>query len=379
MTLEDLLILTGLSASLAVGVNVVGAAVYDFRQIYQKRQENKHPYARRYRNRPLVSIVVPTSNSQPVIERVLASILDGSYRKTEIIVIDSSSTDGTKAIVKQFQANHPDKKIKWHAKRSPSTRQSAVLSALRHVNGQLVVVIDPSYILNEEALRAAVRHFNAKPETAGLGFNLTVSPAFSTLGLFQRIEQILHYRVQKVDSLISTTYAYPLEPAIYTKPTIKKLLRPNTLFNNDISYGSDVIAYIRPASSIFSLFSQRYSRQSRRIRTIPRQLRRLKRRKALALLSATLSGMSVLFAPLAVTYFLYLAIDLHEPDLFIASYLALSIFVAFAIWGDDQLKFRQKAAYSLFIPLTYGLFYLLSFARYAAILGASASALKERA
>jgi glycosyltransferase involved in cell wall biosynthesis len=51
---------------------------------------------------PLLSIVVPTLNQAPFIAQTLASIVGQCWPRTEIIVVDGGSTDGTAEVVRRF-------------------------------------------------------------------------------------------------------------------------------------------------------------------------------------------------------------------------------------------------------------------------------------
>jgi len=55
---------------------------------------------------PLISIVVPTLNQARFIEQTLASITGQNWPRTELIVIDGGSTDGTREIVQRFPVAH---------------------------------------------------------------------------------------------------------------------------------------------------------------------------------------------------------------------------------------------------------------------------------
>ncbi|MBU5678840.1 MAG: glycosyltransferase, partial [Candidatus Aenigmarchaeota archaeon] len=55
--------------------------------------------------KPLVSIIIPTYNSEKTIAKCLESIKNQSYKNIEIIVVDSFSSDGTVEISKEFRVN----------------------------------------------------------------------------------------------------------------------------------------------------------------------------------------------------------------------------------------------------------------------------------
>ena len=59
-------------------------------------------------NKPFFSIVIPTYNSENVIERALKSVFNQTCQDFEIIIIDNSSIDNTKKIISKFK----QKKIK---------------------------------------------------------------------------------------------------------------------------------------------------------------------------------------------------------------------------------------------------------------------------
>ncbi len=52
---------------------------------------------------PLISVVTPSFNQQPFIERTIQSVLDHGYGAVEHLVIDAASTDGTVDILQHFR------------------------------------------------------------------------------------------------------------------------------------------------------------------------------------------------------------------------------------------------------------------------------------
>jgi len=55
--------------------------------------------------RPLVSILIPAYNAEEWIGAAIASAVEQTWRHKEIIVVDDGSTDGTRAVVRQFESN----------------------------------------------------------------------------------------------------------------------------------------------------------------------------------------------------------------------------------------------------------------------------------
>jgi len=51
---------------------------------------------------PLVSVIITTKNEESVLERLLISIKNQTYKNTEIIIVDNSSNDATKHIAQKY-------------------------------------------------------------------------------------------------------------------------------------------------------------------------------------------------------------------------------------------------------------------------------------
>ena len=86
----------------------------------------------------LVSIVIPTFNSEKTINRALNSVLNQSYKKWEAIIIDSYSTDKTIELVKSFRC----KKIKiFYASKKNGLAKARYLGIIKS-KGSVVAFLD---------------------------------------------------------------------------------------------------------------------------------------------------------------------------------------------------------------------------------------------
>ena len=87
-----------------------------------------------------VSIIIPTYNERdnvaPLIKRIDRALSNYSY---EIVFIDDNSSDGTAKFVTSLSSKYPVKVVSRQDKRGLA---SAVVDGLRHVAGQVIVVMD---------------------------------------------------------------------------------------------------------------------------------------------------------------------------------------------------------------------------------------------
>lgn len=58
------------------------------------------------KNRPTVSVIIPTYNRAHLVGRAIGSVLNQTYQDFELIVVDDGSTDNTEQVVKRFNDPH---------------------------------------------------------------------------------------------------------------------------------------------------------------------------------------------------------------------------------------------------------------------------------
>lgn len=100
----------------------------------------------------LVSIIIPSFNSELLIRQTLDSVLKQTYAKWECIIVDDGSTDDTILILKEYASR--DSRFKWFLR--PSFKLKGPSSArnygLEKANGDFVIFLDSDDLLLETCL-----------------------------------------------------------------------------------------------------------------------------------------------------------------------------------------------------------------------------------
>ena len=108
---------------------------------------------------PLVSIMIPTYNSEKTLPLCLESIRRQTYRNIEVIVADNCSTDRTVEIAKRYGA----KVIQVHGERARAKNVG-----LRTARGKYVLFIDSDMELTPKVIKECVKLAESDPRIAGV-------------------------------------------------------------------------------------------------------------------------------------------------------------------------------------------------------------------
>jgi hypothetical protein len=138
-----------LSAAMVIGTAVtvlVGVSINDIAMIIKEKEYRRHPHAKRWRNRPLVSVIIPSD----ITDQTIKSITQNGYRKIELIHNDAHSP-----------------------------------------KGQLVLKISRDMILKKGVIRAAVHQFNGRPRLQRIELETTLSRPNTVRGFFAIYLQVI--------------------------------------------------------------------------------------------------------------------------------------------------------------------------------------------
>ena len=114
--------------------------------------------------KPLVSICIPNYNGEKYITHAIESALAQTYRKTEIIVVDNASTDGSWDIIKSFR------KIKKFRHKANLGYNRNLNTCIELAKGKYVKILHSDDILEKDAVKMQVEAMESAP-AAGLVYS----------------------------------------------------------------------------------------------------------------------------------------------------------------------------------------------------------------
>ena len=222
---------------------------------------------------PLFSVIIPVYNTKKYLNKCIKSIIDQKHNKTEIILIDDCSTDGSLKVCNSFKY-HPSVRIIRHKKNLgvSVSRNDGILAA----KGEYILFLDSDDWLYPGCLKKIEKLIIRNPKTEviigrynsdGFPFNNkilfknTKSNTFSANKFFSYINKlnfrpmiIWHYLVKK--SLINN----------------KKLYFMDVQYAEDEEFGARLLCSMK----LVSLYNKNYYWHNKSIRYSSRYTRDLK-------------------------------------------------------------------------------------------------------
>src|SRR5690625_3745837 len=143
---------------------------------------------------PLFTVFIPTFNRAHTLVRALDSVVKQSCKDYEILVIDDGSTDGTDALVKDWQKrHHVDLQYVYQPNQG---KHVAYNTATSYARGELLALLDSDDMMLPDALQALADAWYSIPEDERDGFA-------GVEGLCERADGQLHGSPFPADSMDS--------------------------------------------------------------------------------------------------------------------------------------------------------------------------------
>jgi glycosyltransferase involved in cell wall biosynthesis len=92
------------------------------------------------KEKPTVSIIIPTYNRAQLIGRSIHSVLNQTYQDFEIIVVDDGSTDNTAEVIKKFQEK--EKRIRYIKQARNKGAAAARNTGIKNAKGEFIAFQD---------------------------------------------------------------------------------------------------------------------------------------------------------------------------------------------------------------------------------------------
>ena len=94
---------------------------------------------------PLISIVIPTYNSEKFLKECFDSVVNQTYPNLEVIIVDGGSTDSTISIIKTYLSN--SNWFLFESKKGVSRQRNL---GLKNVHGEYIFFLDSDDYINEK-------------------------------------------------------------------------------------------------------------------------------------------------------------------------------------------------------------------------------------
>lgn len=372
-------IIFGLINTLHLGFYVVGANIYDIRQLWRQRQR-----LGKVATLPAITVLIPAYNEELTIERCLDSIRETHYPELEVIVHNDQSSDSTAKLVRAYRKRYPDFKLRLVDRHRRSGKSGGLNYCLqRYVKSDLVMTLDADCVIKPDAIERAVSYFE-DPKVVGVAANVRLMNERSVLGILQQFEHLIGYRSKKFYTLTNCEIIVGGVASTYRRETLAEAGN----YNNDtqtediglsmaiaalgnksrrLIYASDVVAMTEGAHSYKALLKQRYRWKMGCLQNLLMYTKLtliVSRRHSLSLTMyrlpmAFLSEVMLLLQPLILGYVIWLSVHYHATGLFLGAYLTITIYVLLTIWPDEHSSWAKKFSSSLYAPFMYFIFYIM--------------------
>lgn len=367
------------------------------RQLRIKKMQNGHEYA------PLVSVLVPAWNEEVGILATVRSLLDSSYPRVQVVVVNDGSTDGTEKIVKKFIRRNAatlrssDKSIVYDYKLNEG-KGEALNHAIKRSSGEIIITVDADSIADKDMVKNIVRYFADKNVDAVVG-NVKVAGEIGFLNLLQRLEYLFGFYHKRAHSVMGAEYIYGGACAAFRRSSVfdKIGLFDSSSITEDIEmslrtryhghqavFADDAICYTEGASTLVALVKQRLRWKKGRFEAFTKYRRMffsVKRHHNqwltwFILPFAMLAELQLLFEPIGLTLLVLYSVITGDYSSLILG--ALFIGIMYMVVG----LFTERAHnwwILLLLPFTWMMFYALVWVEYMALMKAIITTLRAEA
>lgn len=192
-------------AASVVGYSYLGYPVW----LWLRSRWSPRP-VRRSSDEPSVSVVIVARNEEPVIARKLENMLTLDYpqQKLDVVVVSDGSSDGTAAILREFERNP---RVRAVVKAESQGKAAGLNDAIQLARGEVLLFTDARQQIEAGALRFLIENFGDAEVGAASGELMLGDPGSGEtgkgMGLYWRIEKKIRELESASGSVAGTTGA----------------------------------------------------------------------------------------------------------------------------------------------------------------------------
>ncbi len=171
-------------------------------------------------SQPLLTVIIPVYNVEPYLRRCLDSICGQSYRHLEIICVDDGSTDGSLAILREYEAR--DGRVRVVTQ--PNSRQARARNvALDMARGEWVTGVDSDDYMQPDSYLRAMAHATAEVDAVCFGMKVEAEPGLEgRVAGVHRFSNFKYEGLRELDAKCITGIAWYFVNKIYRRALIEE-------------------------------------------------------------------------------------------------------------------------------------------------------------
>ncbi len=334
-----------------------------------------------------VSVLVPAWNEEVGVVHTLESVLNGTYKNFEVIVVNDGSTDDTEEKVTTFIDKLPSElrsKVVYQYI-SNGGKARALNKALSLAKGDVVMTIDSDCYVPPKTIQAFVDYFQDE-RVMMVGGNVRIGNIGSIIGAIQEVEYLLTFYLKRSSSIVGGIFCVGGAAAAFRREVFDKVgyFDENSITEDiDITmrvqdaglkvvYASDAIIYTEGASTILGLVRQRLRWRWGRIEAFLRHRhlffsRKQHHKKVLTYFTlpfALITDLQLLLEPFFFTFLIYYALTTDNYFLIVNSILVVAfIFLIKVVFSKQG---TEKARLFFIAPVVWLIYYIVTLVEFIA-------------
>jgi len=182
-------------------------------------------YKKRVADKPLVSVITATLNSEKYLEETIQSVINQTYDNVEYIICDGCSTDGTLDVIREY-----DDKIDCWVSEPDGSMYEAINKGIRLSCGDIVAILnsDDKYA-SPDVMEQMVRNFRQYSDIDG--FYGDVIKLYPTHTIYRRL-----FQVDYKEYLLARQGTFVPHPTLFVR---RGCIQKIGLYNTHYRYASD--------------------------------------------------------------------------------------------------------------------------------------------